>query len=199
MKGRLALAGAALLLCGCAAQIESPRVVDKRRRQMGRGLSHDQKLGMKALSDQGLTAQQIQEQMQIEKTQDEIVEIVKSVKAADMTLFGREGRSDLSSWNKDHREKGLWGVTKEKDKPPRQASTKKVSRRFKPARQMKHADLPKHATKRPKGGKYRGAHSAKAKPGKRDAGPKTRLAASRESAPAQTPNPDAPSERGFEL
>ena len=92
MKGRLALAGAALLLCGCAAQIESPRVVDKRRRQMGRGLSHDQKLGMKALSDQGLTAQQIQEQMQIEKTQDEIVEIVKSVKAADMTLFGREGR-----------------------------------------------------------------------------------------------------------
>ena len=159
-----------------------------------------QKLGMKALSDQGFTGQQIQEQMQIEKTEAEIDEIVKSVKATvDATLFGREGRSDLSSWNKDHREKGLWGVTKEKDKPPRQASTKKVSRRFKPARQMKHADLPKHATKRPKGGKYRGAHSAKAKPGKRDAGPKTRLAASRESAPAQTPNPDAPSERGFEL
>lgn len=203
MKGRLALAGAALLLCGCAAQIESPRVVDKRRRQMGRGLSHDQKLGMKALSDQGLTAQQIQEQMQIEKTQDEIVEIVKSVKAADMTLFGREGRSDLSSWNKDHREKGLWGVTKEKDKPPRQASTKKVSRRFKPARQMKHADLPKHDTKRPKGGKYRGAANAKGKPGKRDASaPKTRLGVSRESAAQSAPpppKPDAPSERGFEL
>ena len=110
MRQGLALAGAALLLCGCAAQVESPRVVDTRRRKMSRGLSQDQKLGMKALSDQGFTGQQIQEQMQIEKTEAEIDEIVKSVKATvDATLFGREGRSDLSSWNKAHREKGLWG------------------------------------------------------------------------------------------
>ena len=68
---------------------------------------------------------------------------------------------------------------------------------------MKHADLPKHDTKRPKGGKYRGAANAKGKPGKRDASaPKTRLGVSRESAAQSAPpppKPDAPSERGFEL
>ena len=158
---------------------------------MARGLSLEQQMQMRSLSDQGLTGEQSQQQMQIPKTEMEINEIVKSVKkTVEATMVGREGRSDLSSWNKNHKQNALWG----KDKAQRQVP-RKASRRFKPARQMKHTDLPKHNQKRAKRGKYRGVREGKGaftlkRKNEPEKGPKTRLGVSRDAAPAQRPNPE---------
>merc|ERR1719502_1364573 len=102
-------------------------------------------------------------------------------------MVGREGRSDLSSWNKNHKQNALWG----KDKAQRQAP-RKASRRFKPARQMKHTDLPKHNQKRAKSGKYRGARVEGKRLGLKriEKGPKSRLGVGRDTAPAPRPNPE---------
>lgn len=154
----------ALVLLGVAccahAQVESPRVRDRRHRELTRGMNEQQREQMRMLSEQGLTGEQISDQMTLEKSAKQMTELVKAVRTTfnEAAMIGREGRSELSSWNKNN--KNSWTTSRDNGGggKPGGGARAGVSKKFKPARLMKHNDLPRNKRK---GNNKRKANKAK--------------------------------------